>query len=301
MRGIARISALALGCMLVVELGLTSPALLGCRARSNDKKTRERVHQEIAQHDQYYRDRAALRDDDLAIIEKYLGWFEPIRAIDHAARGLPPPEELPDGTIRQATESEVFCDQVAAMHEGDARPSPAEWTAAFREQAARWTVASPPWDGEQFRDLYLAERQLAKLACIARDGGPALRGALLAPLDAPVVKAFPEDDIHPPLEPGFGQDVTVAMVDETVQYVAAIFAIVHELDPAKGERMLRAMGQGDNRMFGAEARGFIKGHLRPFSLNPYRDTEYEMARQSLGPDYKGPRKMRTGTIRRVLP
>jgi len=151
-----RTRCVSLGISLL-GVALAAGVLLGCKTRTNDAETRERVAQEIAQGDQDNRQWEQYRLENLALVKAYEGWFEGIRAIDHEAQGLPGPVEAPDGSLQMGTESEGFCDRVAALRKGQALPDAAMWSAAYREQAARWNLARQYRDYETFRDYYLAE------------------------------------------------------------------------------------------------------------------------------------------------
>ncbi|WP_428262864.1 hypothetical protein [Haliangium sp.] len=282
-----------------------SGLLVGCDANSRDERAQKHARQESVEIDERNRRWQEMRQRKLATVERYRGWFARVAKIDHAALGLPQPEPLPDGSIPPATASETFCERLAALPNQAPRPTAEQWSRAYREQVARWRVAHFPQSYEEYRALYLSERQLARLACIARDGGPALRQALLAPLARPAsasaVQAEDGANADIVLEPGFESSyISPGDVDESVYYTAAVYAIKHGLDPDGGWNALRAIRDGESTYkFSAKAK--FDENPPPLSLGCDADHEYVVALWWLRENRQPPKRLRAGQTRSVLP
>ena len=251
---------------LVALASLVAVASLGCDAEERRKRERERARAEISRIEQLNREMVTSRQYDIAIIERYESWFERLRQIDHAALGLPEPERLPDGSTRPATLSETFCDRVTAMAQNRPFPSPTEWTAAYRDAADRFRKAIVEDSFEAYRATYIAERQLARLACLARDGGPALHRALLDFLIEPADMPKSLDALDP--------------IDDATRYTAAVFAIKHGIDPGRGWRILEHAANGGSSFSYAANKNFHK-YPPPLSLDYDINSDYHRAKATL--------------------
>lgn len=208
------------------------------------------------------------REQDIAAIERYESWFERLPEIDHAAMGLPEPERLPDGSTRPATLSETFCQRVAAMPVNRPAPEPAQWTAAYRDAARRFNDAIVSDSFESYRATYLAERQLARLACLARKDGPALQRALLSWLSRPVENAGRLDP-----------------ADDAARHTAAVLAIKYDIDSERGWHALDETSDGGSFFSHAALQNFHK-YPPPLSLGYDINRDYHTAKATLRNELK---------------
>ncbi|WP_428267753.1 hypothetical protein [Haliangium sp.] len=271
--------------------------MAGCDSRSRDERAREQVRQDTTDRDEQNRWWQEARQRKLATVERYKGWFKRLTAMDHAALGLPDPEPLPDGSIPPATRDETFCQRLAALSNQPPELTPEQWLSAYREQATRWRVASFPQSYEEYRALYLAERQLARLACIARDGSPTLRRALLDCIGKLPTGA---DDADTEFEPGFESFyISPSDVDETMYYTAAVYAIKHGLDPEAGWNALRTLRDGET-LYSLPAKTKLSRDPPPLSLNFDANHEYDMALWWLRENRDPPKRLRAGKTHSVM-
>ena len=275
--------------------GMAVGVAAGCDDRTSQERVRDRARQEITESEQQNRAWQEARERDIATVQRYQRWFARVRAIDHGTLGLPEilPESLIDGASRPATVSETFCKRVAKLRVGKPQPGAEQWVAMYREQVARWLGALVPRSFESYRVHYLAERQLARLACIARDGGPALHQALVGLLGIPTAHAEPTQEFAP-------DDIATTRLEDAIRYSAAIYAIKHSIDPDRGWSVLRALRSGESYFSHAAGKKF-HSKAPPLSLGFDPDDDYHTARALLRNDLAGRKRMRTGNVRTVTP
>ena len=254
----------------------------GCDSEERRKRERKWARAEILRIEQLNRDMVESREQDIAAIRRYESWFERLRDIDHAAMGLPEPELQPDGSTRPATLSETFCQRVAAMPQNHPPPAPAEWTAAYRDAAERFSNAIVDDSFAAYRATYIAERQLARLACLARDGGPDLQRALLDFLIEPA-------DMPESLD-------ALDRTDDAARYTAAVFAIKHDIDPDRGWRVLDHAANGGSFFSYAANKNFHK-YPPPLSLGYDINRDYRTKKVILRNELKKRPRRRGRSVR----
>jgi len=304
------------GLGLVVAWALAAgPAVIGgCEARTSDERVREKARQEILRTNERNREWQLERQENVTAVGRYKRWFARLNAMDHPALGLPEPEPLHDGIVRPATTSATFCQRVARSSAGQVKPTPEQWTAAFREYVARFVVVLEPGSYEELRAHYIAERHLARLACIARDGGPGLRQTLLdlltasdAELDGDFeagIDAAPASVrvslVSVPYGPWPDGDTENRwMVGQAVRYAAAVYAINQGLGPAQVDKALDLLSKAGS-LFGFELHDRLQQDTRPVSLGYDLASGYHTVQRILRRDLKE-RRLRNGQVRSARP
>lgn len=285
-----RVLSLA-GAACVVALG-------GCDVEISQERVRDKASKEIARMDEFNREWEASRQRDVDRVKRYQRWFERLRAIDHAALGLPEPAFGPDGASRPATASITFCSRLVAMPVRKPALTPEQWVAEYRDQVARFVAALHPDDYESYRAHYLAERQLARLACTARDSGPALRQALLGLLTEAESGDRARDQARLEADPT-ARPYASTKVGDAVRYTAAVYAIKHQIDSDLGQRTLRHM-QSIDSFFQYRAKANLDADRSSLTLGFDPTGDYFMKKALLHNERK-PRRMRSGNVRSGRP
>jgi len=275
----------------------------GCDGKSSQENHRDNARQEnIAQIEQNSRKYEHYQRQHLETIERYQQWFDDLLALDYATLNLPKPEKQLDGSLGPATPDPDFCKRVAALPSQQPEMNSQDWQTQYRQYAAQWRSVLFPQSYQQFEEHYLAESQLARLACLAQNGNPALREALLELLIAPVRFSSPIDgraNTELDLEPGFEEQlVAVHEVDETVQYTIAVYAIKHDISPEKGWYKLREIID-NGRFFDFSAKEKIGMDPEHFGLGYDPNVRYRLAKESLQRHQSRRNRPRTGTMHGV--
>ena len=167
---------------------------------------------EPEKQEQLARGYAADHERDLATVQKFHTWQSRIRRVDMVAQGLPPIPENEDDLdlFRHVTGDLGFCERLPAQ----VPPAPEALVREFRGHGRRYGELRFPETFEDYQAHFLAERHMARLACLARASGPAHMRAFLELLH--------DDDVW-------------------VRYAASVHAINHDLDESAAMKALRNM------------------------------------------------------------
>ena len=170
--------------------------------------------QDPAKQEELARGYAADRERDLATVRTFHAWQDRIRTLDLVAQGLPPvPEAAPSDRLdafRQVTGAPGFCERLPEQP----RPTPDDLAREFRDHGHRYGEVLFPETFTDYQAHYLAERHMARLACLARASGPEH------------VRAFLE-----------------LLIDDSVwvRYAASVHAINHGMDERAATEALRTI------------------------------------------------------------
>ena len=279
-----------------VLLSAVGPLQGGCDTRTSQERVRGQARQEIARNDQLNREWQQTREQDIARVRRYKNWFARLATIDHVSLGLPAPEFLPDGSIRPATGSATFCQRVVPWSAAEQKPTSEQWIAAYRQELTRFLSVTFPESYDAYRQHYLAERRLARLACSARADGTVLQQSLLgllAPVDSgsqPGTDFDLDTDLN---------EIAAANISDGIRYTAAIYTINHDIDPDRGWQVLRELRDSDS-FFSEEVHEKLETSPSLLSLGFDLHRDYQAAIARLRNDWKG-RPLRNGNVRRATP